>query len=108
MTKTYSNPYISITRIGLKFKFTWGNSIIYKLYTMLINENKLSHEIKSSLNENRALFIHSYNKIYKEVITEIMKDHFTITVNSNMHLSHGKFLYCCNSMNWDILANALF
>ncbi|MDS1003372.1 hypothetical protein P9J83_07670 [Clostridium sporogenes] len=108
MTKTYSNPYISITRIGLKFKFTWENSIIYKLYTMLINENKLSHEIKSSLKKNGALFIHSYNKIYKEVITEIMKDHFTITVNSNMHLSHGKFLYCCNSMNWDILANALF
>ncbi|WP_076041714.1 aminopeptidase P family N-terminal domain-containing protein [Clostridium botulinum] len=70
---------------------------------LFINENKLSHEIKLSLKKNGALFIHSYNKIYKEVITEIMKDHFTITVNSNMHLSHGKFLYCCNSMNWESL-----
>ena len=108
ITKTYLKPYLSMLKIGFKIYYGWKNSIIYKLYTLLINENKLSHEIKSNLNENRALFIHSYNKIYKEVITEIMKDHFTITVNSNMHLSHGKFLYCCNSMNWDILANALF
>ncbi|AUN03662.1 hypothetical protein RSJ19_12390 [Clostridium botulinum] len=38
---------------------------------LFINENKLSHEIKSSLKKNGALFIHPYNKIYKEVITEI-------------------------------------
>lgn len=38
---------------------------------LFINENKLSHKIKSNLKENGALFIHPYNKIYKEVITEI-------------------------------------
>ncbi len=34
---------------------------------LFINENKLSDEIKSNLKENGALFIHPYNKIYKEV-----------------------------------------
>ncbi|APH24864.1 aminopeptidase P family N-terminal domain-containing protein [Clostridium botulinum] len=34
---------------------------------LFINENKLNDEIKSNLKENGALFIHSYNKIYKEV-----------------------------------------
>ncbi|EPY2282209.1 peptidase M24 [Clostridium sporogenes] len=38
---------------------------------LFINKNKLSDEIKSSLKKNAALFIHPYNKIYKEVITEI-------------------------------------
>ncbi|GAA0081484.1 hypothetical protein UT300006_21090 [Clostridium sp. CTA-6] len=38
---------------------------------LFINENKLNDEIKSNLKENGALFIHPYNKIYKEVITEI-------------------------------------
>ncbi|MCC5438307.1 hypothetical protein LMP53_04485 [Clostridium botulinum] len=32
-----------------------------------MNENKLNDEIKSNLKENAALFIHPYNKIYKEV-----------------------------------------
>nr|WP_243238895.1 M24 family metallopeptidase C-terminal domain-containing protein [Clostridium botulinum] len=31
-----------------------------------------------------------------------MKDHFTITVNSNMHIAHGRFLYGCNGMNLNI------
>lgn len=34
---------------------------------LFINKNKLSDEIKSSLKKNAALFIHPYNKIYKEV-----------------------------------------
>ncbi|MCC5417759.1 aminopeptidase P family N-terminal domain-containing protein [Clostridium botulinum] len=34
---------------------------------LFINENKLSHKIKSSLKKNGALFIHPYNKIYKAV-----------------------------------------
>ncbi|GAE02681.1 hypothetical protein CBO05C_2371 [Clostridium botulinum B str. Osaka05] len=38
ITKTYPNPYISMTRIGLNFKFTWKNLIRYKIYFMLINE----------------------------------------------------------------------
>ncbi|MDU6336141.1 MAG: peptidase M24 [Clostridium sporogenes] len=38
---------------------------------LFINKNKLSDEIKSSLKKNAALFIHPYNKIYKEVIREI-------------------------------------
>ncbi|EJO5347124.1 aminopeptidase P family N-terminal domain-containing protein [Clostridium botulinum] len=41
-------------------------------------------------------------------VPQIMKDHFTITVNSNMHLAHGRFLYGCNGMNLDILARAPF
>lgn len=36
-------------------------------------------------------------------VPQIMKDHFTITVNSNMHLAHGRFLYGCTGMNLDIL-----
>jgi len=34
---------------------------------LFINKNKLSDKIKSSLKKNAALFIHPYNKIYKEV-----------------------------------------
>nr|WP_313886416.1 aminopeptidase P family N-terminal domain-containing protein [Clostridium botulinum] len=34
---------------------------------LFINKNKLSDEIKLSLKKNAALFIHPYNKIYKEV-----------------------------------------
>lgn len=41
-------------------------------------------------------------------VPQIMKDHFTITVNSNMHLAHGRFLYGCTGMNLDILARAPF
>ncbi|WP_434293627.1 aminopeptidase P family N-terminal domain-containing protein [Clostridium botulinum] len=41
-------------------------------------------------------------------IPQIMKDHFTLTVNSNLHLAHAKFLYGCNGMNLDILARAPF
>lgn len=39
-------------------------------------------------------------------IPQIMKDHFTATVQSNLHLAHAKFLYGCTGMNLDILARA--
>ncbi|APF26163.1 hypothetical protein NPD7_747 [Clostridium sporogenes] len=41
-------------------------------------------------------------------VPQIMKDHFTLTVNSNLHLAHATFLYGCNGMNLDILARAPF
>lgn len=39
-------------------------------------------------------------------IPQIMKDHFTATVQSNLHLAHARFLYGCTGMNLDILARA--
>lgn len=41
-------------------------------------------------------------------IPQIMKDHFTLTVQSNLRLAHARFLYGCNGMNLDILARAPF
>lgn len=41
-------------------------------------------------------------------IPQIMKDHFTATVQSNLHLAHARFLYGCNGQNLDILARAPF
>ncbi|GAA0738509.1 aminopeptidase P family N-terminal domain-containing protein [Clostridium oceanicum] len=41
-------------------------------------------------------------------IPQIMKDHFTITLQSNLHLAHARFLYGCNGMNLDIVARAPF
>lgn len=41
-------------------------------------------------------------------VPQIMKDHFTATVLSNLHLAHAKFLYGCTGMNLDILARAPF
>ncbi|EPS50688.1 hypothetical protein CFSAN002367_10704 [Clostridium botulinum CFSAN002367] len=36
--QTYPKPYIPIARIGFKICYAWKTSIIYKLYTILINE----------------------------------------------------------------------
>ncbi|WML34655.1 aminopeptidase P family N-terminal domain-containing protein [Clostridium sp. OS1-26] len=41
-------------------------------------------------------------------IPQTMKDHFTLTVQSNLRLAHARFLYGCNGMNLDILARAPF
>jgi Xaa-Pro aminopeptidase len=41
-------------------------------------------------------------------IPQIMKDHFTLTVQSNLRLANARFLYGCNGMNLDILARAPF
>lgn len=41
-------------------------------------------------------------------IPQIMKDHFTATVESNLQLAHARFLYGCNGVNLDILARAPF
>lgn len=41
-------------------------------------------------------------------IPQIMKDHFTLTAISNLHLSKARFLHGCNGMNLDILARAPF
>lgn len=41
-------------------------------------------------------------------VPQIMKDHFTATVQSNLHLTHAKFLYGCTGMNLDILTRAPF
>ncbi|MTK13778.1 MAG: M24 family metallopeptidase [Clostridiaceae bacterium] len=41
-------------------------------------------------------------------IPQIMKDHFTLTVQSNLRLAHARFLYGCNGMNLDILARSPF
>ncbi|WP_099191377.1 aminopeptidase P family N-terminal domain-containing protein [Tepidibacter mesophilus] len=41
-------------------------------------------------------------------IPQIMKDHFTITLQSNLRLANAKFLYGCNGMNLDIVARAPF
>lgn len=41
-------------------------------------------------------------------IPQIMKDHFTATVQSNLHLAHAKFLYGTKGVNLDILARAPF
>lgn len=41
-------------------------------------------------------------------VPQIMKDHFTATVESNLQLAHARFLYGCNGVNLDILARAPF
>ncbi len=41
-------------------------------------------------------------------VPQIMKDHFTMTLQSNLRLAHARFLYGCNGMNLDILARAPF
>lgn len=41
-------------------------------------------------------------------IPQIIKDHFTTTVQSNLHLAHARFLYGCIGVNLDILARAPF
>ncbi|MDW8800309.1 aminopeptidase P family N-terminal domain-containing protein [Clostridium sp. A1-XYC3] len=41
-------------------------------------------------------------------IPQIMKDHFTLTLQSNLRLAHARFLYGCNGMNLDIVARAPF
>lgn len=41
-------------------------------------------------------------------IPQIMKDHFTATVESNLQLAHARFLQGCNGVNLDILARAPF
>lgn len=41
-------------------------------------------------------------------IPQVMKDHFTLTLQSNLRLAHARFLYGCNGMNLDILARAPF
>lgn len=41
-------------------------------------------------------------------VPQIMKDHFTITLISNLRLAHARFLYGCNGMNLDIVARAPF
>lgn len=41
-------------------------------------------------------------------IPQIMKDHFTMTLQSNLRLAHARFLYGCSGMNLDILARAPF
>ncbi len=41
-------------------------------------------------------------------LPQIMKDHFTMTLQSNLRLAHARFLYGCNGMNLDILARAPF
>ncbi|MEF9945231.1 MAG: aminopeptidase P family N-terminal domain-containing protein [Lachnospiraceae bacterium] len=41
-------------------------------------------------------------------IPQIMKDHFTATLQSNLHLAHARFLYGVNGINLDILARAPF
>jgi len=38
MIKTYLKPYLSMLKIGFKIYYRWKNPIIYKLYTILINE----------------------------------------------------------------------
>ncbi|GAA0738517.1 aminopeptidase P family N-terminal domain-containing protein [Clostridium oceanicum] len=41
-------------------------------------------------------------------IPKVMKDHFTATLKSNLHLAHANFLHGCTGMNLDILARAPF
>lgn len=41
-------------------------------------------------------------------IPQIMKDHFTATVESNLQLAHARFLHGANGVNLDILARAPF
>lgn len=41
-------------------------------------------------------------------VPQIMKDHFTTTVQSNLHLANAKFLHGCIGVNLDILARTPF
>lgn len=41
-------------------------------------------------------------------VPQVMKDHFTMTLQSNLRLAHARFLYGCNGMNLDILARGPF